>query len=49
MAEKAIRRQCVLDAGALVAHERGNGKVAALLQVAAQHWIEMVLPSSVLA
>jgi len=49
MAEKAIRRHCVLDAGALVAHERRNGKVAALLQVAAQHRIEMVLPSAVLA
>lgn len=49
MAEKAIRRQYVLDAGALVAHERRNGKVAALLQVAAQHRIEMVLPSAVLA
>jgi hypothetical protein len=49
MAEKAIRRQYVLDVGALVAHERRDRKVAALMEVAARHRIEMILPSAVLA
>jgi hypothetical protein len=49
MAEKAVKRQYVLDAGALVAHERRDAKVTALIAVAAQHRIEMVLPSVVLA
>ena len=49
MAEKAIHRQYVLDAGALIAHERRNAKVAALMEVAAEHRIEMILPSAVLA
>lgn len=44
-----MRRQYVLDAGALVAHERRDRRVAALMEVAAQHRIEMVLPSAVLA
>ena len=37
------------DAGALAAHERRDRKVAALLEVAARHRIEMILPSAVLA
>src|SRR5271165_1049268 len=49
MAEKAIHRQYVLDAGALIAQERRNPKVAALMEVAAEHRIEMILPSAVLA
>jgi hypothetical protein len=49
MAEKAIHRQYVLDAGALIAHERRDPKVAALMEVAAEHRIEMILPSAVLA
>lgn len=49
MADRAIQRQYILDAGALIAHERRDPKVAALMQVAAAHRIEMVLPSSVLA
>ena len=49
MAEKAVQRQYVLDAGALVAHERRDAKVTALIAVAARHRIEMVLPSVVLA
>jgi hypothetical protein len=34
----------VLDAGALIAHERRDPKVAALMEVAAEHRIEMILP-----
>jgi predicted nucleic acid-binding protein len=49
MPDKAVHRQYVLDAGALIAHERRDPKVAALLQVAAEHRIEMILPSAVLA
>jgi hypothetical protein len=49
MAEKAIHRQYVLDAGALIAQERRDQKVAALMEVAAEHRIEMILPSAVLA
>ena len=49
MPEKAIHRQYVLDSGALIAHERRNPKLAALMQVAAEHRIEMILPSAVLA
>jgi predicted nucleic acid-binding protein len=49
MAEKPVLRRYVLDAGALVAHERRDPKVAALIAVAARHRIEMVLPSIVLA
>jgi hypothetical protein len=49
MAEKAIHRQYVLDAGALIAHERRDPRVTALMEVAAKHRIEMILPSAVLA
>jgi hypothetical protein len=49
MTEGAIRRQYVLDAGALVAHEQRDRKVAALTETAARHRIEMILPSAVLA
>ena len=49
MTEGAVRRQYVLDAGALVAHERRDRKVAALMETAARHRIEMILPSAVLA
>jgi PIN domain nuclease of toxin-antitoxin system len=49
MTEKPVQTQYVLDAGALIAHERNNSKVSALLKVAAQQRIEMVLPSVVLA
>lgn len=49
MAEKLARRQYVLDAGALIAHERSDRKVAALIKIAAQRRVEMVLPSTVLA
>lgn len=49
MAEKAIHRQYVLDAGALIAHERRDPRVTALIEVAAKHRIEMILPSAVLA
>lgn len=49
MADRAIRRQYILDAGALVAHERRDRRLAALMEVAAQHRIEMILPSAVLA
>jgi hypothetical protein len=49
MPEKGIQRQYVLDAGALIAHERRDRRVAALMEVAARHRIEMILPSVVLA
>jgi hypothetical protein len=49
MTEKPVQLRYVLDAGALIAHERGNPKLGALLKVAAQQRIEMVLPSIVLA
>jgi hypothetical protein len=49
MPDKAVRRQYVLDAGALVALERRNRKVGALVEIAAQHRIELILPSAVLA
>jgi ABC-type molybdenum transport system ATPase subunit/photorepair protein PhrA len=49
MTEKPVQRRYVLDAGALIAHERNNPKVGALLKVAARQRIEMVLPSVVLA
>lgn len=49
MTEKPVQRRYVLDVGALVAHERNNPKVGALLKVAARQRIEMVLPSVVLA
>jgi predicted nucleic acid-binding protein len=49
MTEGAVRRPFVLDAGALVAHERRDRRVAALMETAARHRIEMILPSAVLA
>jgi predicted nucleic acid-binding protein len=49
MPERVIQRRYVLDAGALIAHERRDPKVTALMQVAAEHRIEMILPSAVLA
>jgi predicted nucleic acid-binding protein len=49
MTEKPVQRRYVLDAGALIAHERNNPKVGALLKVAARQRIEIVLPSVVLA
>lgn len=49
MPEKGLQRQYVLDAGALIAHERRDRRVAALMEVAARHRIEMILPSAVLA
>jgi hypothetical protein len=49
MTEEPVQRQYVLDAGALIAHERNNPKVGALLKVASRQRIEMVLPSVVLA
>jgi predicted nucleic acid-binding protein len=49
MAGKALRRQYILDAGALIAYERRNRRVAALIELAAEHRIEIVLPSAVLA
>lgn len=47
--DNPIPRRYVLDAGALIAHERNNPKVGALLKVASRQRIEMVLPSVVLA
>lgn len=49
MIEKPVQRRYVLDAGALIAHERNNPKLGALLKVAARQRIEIVLPSVVLA
>jgi predicted nucleic acid-binding protein len=44
-----LQRQYVLDAGALIACERQDRRVAALFAVAAEHRIEMILPSAILA
>lgn len=49
MAGRALRRQYILDAGALIAYERRSRRVAALIELAAKHRIEIVLPSAVLA
>jgi predicted nucleic acid-binding protein len=49
MPERPVQRQYVIDAGALVALERRNQKIFALLKTAAEHRIELVLPSAVLA
>lgn len=49
MADQRPRRQYVLDAGALIAYERSDRKVAALIKIAAQRRIEIILPSTVLA
>jgi hypothetical protein len=40
MTEKPVQRRYVLDARALIAHERNNPKVGALLKVAARQRIE---------
>lgn len=42
-------RQYVLDAGALIACERRDPTVTALMEIAARKRIEMILPSAVLA
>jgi predicted nucleic acid-binding protein len=49
MPKQGAPRRYVLDAGALVAQERGDVRVAALFKIAAARRIEMVLPSVVLA
>jgi PIN domain nuclease of toxin-antitoxin system len=49
MSKKATARLYVLDAGALIACERRDPKVTALMEVAAQQRVEMILPSGVLA
>ena len=49
MPEPGLQRQYILDAGALIAFERRDRKVAALFEVAAKHRIVMVLPAAVLA
>jgi predicted nucleic acid-binding protein len=47
--KKPVQRRYVLDAGALIAHERRDPKVTALFEQAASNRVEMVLPSVVLA
>jgi predicted nucleic acid-binding protein len=49
MHDQGAPRKYVLDAGALIAQERGDVRVAAIFKVAAAQRIEMVLPSVVLA
>src|ERR1700733_15387191 len=49
MRDQGVPRRYVLDAGALIAQERHDVRVAALFKVAAAQQIEMVLPSVVLA
>jgi hypothetical protein len=49
MSDKALHRQYVLDAGALIAFEKRSRRVAALVKLAAANRIELVLPSAVLA
>lgn len=49
MSKKASIGLYVLDAGALIACERQDPKVTALMEIAAQRRVEMVLPSGVLA
>ena len=49
MPEKAVHRQYVLDAGALIGLERQNVKIGALIKTASRHRLEMVVPSPVLA
>ena len=44
-----LQRQYILDAGALIALERRDPKMAAIVKVAADHRVELVLPSAVLA
>jgi hypothetical protein len=49
MPDKALHRQYILDASALIAYEKRSTRVAALVKLAAAHRIELVLPSAVLA
>jgi predicted nucleic acid-binding protein len=49
MPKQGAPRRYILDAGALIAQERGDVRVAALFKVAAAQRIEMVLPSVVVA
>ena len=49
MNNQAAPRRYVLDAGALIAQERRDARVVVLFEIAADHQIEMVLPSVVLA
>ena len=49
MTDKPVPRQYVLDAGALIAYERRDPKVTALIAEAYGGRIAMVLPSVVLA
>lgn len=49
MTEKPVQRWYVLDAGALIAYERRDRKVTALVEEAYGSRIEMLLPSVVLA
>lgn len=49
MPDQTLQRQYVLDAGALLEQERHDRKMVALLEVAARHRIEMILPAVVLA
>jgi PIN domain len=49
MPDHVLRRQYILDAGALIAYERRDRRTAALVEMAAKHRIEMILPSAVLA
>jgi predicted nucleic acid-binding protein len=49
MSNQRVPRRYVLDAGALIAQERGDVRVAALFKMAAAQRIGMVFPSVVLA
>ena len=49
MTNQTAPRRYVLDAGALIAQERRDVRVVVLFEIAADHQIEMVLPSVVLA
>lgn len=49
MTERPVRRPHVLDAGALIAYERRDRKVAGIIKAAAIHRVDIFLPSAVLA
>jgi hypothetical protein len=49
MSEVGLQRQYILDAGALIALERRDARMFALLDEASSERIELVLPSAVLA
>lgn len=49
MTEARVRRQYVLDAGALIAYEKRDRRVTVLVEEAFGSRIELVLPSVVLA